>query len=150
MLFVSWLDDGFDWSIWPSHDFRRDSLTLGSLWWICEFLWILDGWLATFWHSMDFSHFVTLMVVRQFNTLMTVQHFLLTVLICDSTISSLGLLPTWFLWIPDFYFGYKIFIYRFWMLFNTFSCQQDFLAVFYVSICESFIVFGLYRDDLQI
>ena len=37
MMFVSWLDDGFDWSVWPSQDLCRYSLTLGSLWWIWDF-----------------------------------------------------------------------------------------------------------------
>ena len=62
--------------------------------------------------------------------------------------SGFGAVPTVY---PIYYskvFWLQGFIYRFWMLFNTFSCQQDFLAVFYVSICESFIVFGLLRDGI--
>jgi hypothetical protein len=46
------------------------------------------------------------------------------------------------------FFGYNVFIYKFWMLFDTFFCQQDFWHFFYVSIYERSIVFRLLRDGI--
>jgi hypothetical protein len=67
---------------------------------------------------MDFSHLVTLMVVRQFDTLMKF-NILINSWICDSTSDSPGLLHIGFL--------YGIFMDTgFWMPFDTFFCQQDY------------------------